>query len=150
MTCEALSMIISASTLQIKKEESTVVIAQHSNNIEKVDMWADQVEEEEGNEVESMDSYSSIDNPSDAQNSNTPSSKAATGRKNQEQQLHHEAIRRHDEQATKSATVLGTKKGLSPNAAAFVPTGHKQNAAIVSTIIVLITSTSPQFRQGSN
>lgn len=93
---------------------------------------ADQVESEEGNEVESMDSYASIDNPTTTQNSNTPNSKAATGKKKKEQQIHNEATGRHDEQATKSATVLETKKGLSPNADAFVPTGQKQNAAIVS------------------
>ncbi|OIT36476.1 mitochondrial fission 1 protein a [Nicotiana attenuata] len=70
--------------------------------------WADQVEEEKGNEADSLDNYEACDeqntSPTNAQKINTPISKAATGKKKKKvQKMHDETLKIHDEQAHNSA-----------------------------------------------
>ena len=77
--------------------------------------WADQVEEEKGNEVDSLDNYEVCDeqntSPTNAQKINTPISKAATRKKKKKvQKVRDETLKMHDEQAHNSANVLYNNK----------------------------------------
>ncbi|OIT30391.1 hypothetical protein A4A49_56113, partial [Nicotiana attenuata] len=70
--------------------------------------WADQVEDEKGNEADSLVNYEACDeqntSPTNSQKINTPISKAVTGKKkNKVQKVRDETLKMHDKQAHNSA-----------------------------------------------
>ncbi|OIT20723.1 hypothetical protein A4A49_41884 [Nicotiana attenuata] len=98
---EALSMMSSASKMLTKNVETNEAIVQNFHELEEADMsksksWADQVEEEEGNEADSADSYREIvkknTSSASAQINRTPKSNVSTERKQKFQQLQHTEI----------------------------------------------------------
>ncbi|OIT21105.1 hypothetical protein A4A49_37372 [Nicotiana attenuata] len=98
----------------VYKEESKEANLQKPHQIEeeaRYKTWADQVEEDEDDFVDSLqdDNKEETYHVSNSYTSND------------------EAIKVQDEQAT----VLSSKRGLSPNAPAFAHTGQKQNTAVV-------------------